>query len=189
MDAANTLITGVKPGWIVKTNKACLSKCGHLVLWMAAANGLAATTGCGPGGRGSHPPAPSAPPPPPLQSAALPAVPKPGKISTLELGTFFALQQAGAALIYDVRPGIYFRFGHIPAAISWPKSKYESQLACREDEIRHAALAKRPVVLYCTDLACPDSLSVATRLAARGHSVAILQGGFHDWQASNLPTE
>jgi rhodanese-related sulfurtransferase len=101
----------------------------------------------------------------------------------------FQLQQTNAALIYDVRPGFFFGLGHIPEANSWPKSKYAAQLASRETELRVAAAAKRPIVLYCTDLACPDSATVASRLAALGHSVAILEGGFEAWKTSGLPTE
>ena len=115
--------------------------------------------------------------------------PKPGKISRLPLEALFQLQQTNAALIYDVRPAFFFNLGHIPGASSWPKSKYAAQLASRETELRAAAAAKRPIVFYCTDLACPDAAAIATRLAARGHSLAILDGGFEAWKTSGLPTE
>jgi rhodanese-related sulfurtransferase len=120
------------------------------------------------------------PPPPPV---------KPGVVTTLPLSQYFLLQQAGTALTYDVRPAIYHSFGHIPGAISWPKGSYDAQLTAREAEIRAAVAAGRPVVLYCTDRACPDSDTIARRLAARGHSVAILEGGYEEWKAADMPTE
>ena len=115
--------------------------------------------------------------------------PAPGKVTRIQLDTFFPLQQAGAALIYDVRPGFSFRRGHIPHAISWPKGQFTTQLAAREAEIRAARAARRPVIVYCTDLACPDSNKIATRLAARGHSVSILDGGYAAWTSAELPCE
>ena len=126
-------------------------------------------------------------PAPPAQPAA-PAV-KPGAVTRMSITTYFPLQQAGRTLTYDVRPGIYHSFGHIPGAVSWPKGSYESQLAAREAEIRSAIQAKRPVILYCTDAACPDSNAIASHLTARGYSVAILEGGYEEWKTAGMPTE
>ncbi|MEO0018820.1 MAG: hypothetical protein RLZZ522_2103 [Verrucomicrobiota bacterium] len=134
----------------------------------------------------------AAPPPPPIKppvSKPLPPAVAPGVVSRMPLADFFQLHQAGNPLTYDVRPGIYYRFGHIPGAQSWPKRGYEAQLAVREAQIRSAVAAKRPVVLYCTDPACPDSNTIAQHLAARGHSVAILEGGYEVWKAAELPSE
>ncbi len=134
----------------------------------------------------------TAPPAQPQEiSAAQPAGPnvKQGKVTRIPLGTFFQLQQSGKALIFDVRPGFYYNLGHVPGAINWPKGRFEEQLNQREALIRTAVSANKPVLLYCTDLACPDALNIATRLAGRGHSTAILQGGWEAWKAGELPTE
>jgi rhodanese-related sulfurtransferase len=112
-----------------------------------------------------------------------------GRVTRIMLGDLFALQQTGEALIYDVRPAFIYRLGHIPGAVSWPKSSFDSQIAQRETEIRAAKAAKKPVVIYCTDLACPDARTVAYALADRGHSVTILEGGWDAWKAGDLPTE
>ena len=133
-------------------------------------------------------PPPAAAPVPVAKVKPAPVV-KPGVVTRMPLDTFFPLQQAGTALIYDVRPGIYYRFEHVPGAASWPKGSYDAQLATREPEIRAAIAAKRPVVLYCTDRPCPDAEKVATRLAARGLSVAILEGGYEDWKTAGMPSE
>ena len=125
--------------------------------------------------------------PPPTRPTTV--APIPGKVTAVSLATFFPIQQSSTALIYDVRPGFSYHISHIPGALSWPKSQFDAQLAAREAEIRSAVAAKRPVILYCTDLSCPDSTKVATRLAALGHSVSILDGGFATWKAAELPTE
>lgn len=139
-------------------------------------------------------PPPVPPPPAPAKglladSKEAPPPVKPGTVTRMTISSYFPLQQSGSALTFDVRPGIYYHFGHIPGAVSWPKGSYDSQLAARETELLAAIKAKRPVVLYCTDRGCPDSTTVARRLAARGHSVAILEGGYEEWKAAEMPTE
>lgn len=111
----------------------------------------------------------------------------PGRVTRIALGNLFALQQSGVVLIYDVRPAFFYSLGHIPGSVNWPKGAYAKQLAARETEIRAAAQSGRPVVLYCTDLACPDAHSVATRLAERGHHTAVLEGGWDAWKTGGLP--
>lgn len=133
-------------------------------------------------------------PPPPQAPRAAPAPPsapavKPGAVTRMPLESYFPLQQGGSALTFDVRPAIFYHFGHIPGAVSWPKGSYASQLAAHEEELQAASQAKRPVILYCTNRACPDANTIAQRLAARGHSVAILEGGYEEWKAAEMPTE
>lgn len=146
-----------------------------------------------------EPPAdPPTPPPEPAAEAPSPSVAgpsedppatQPGRMSVIDLSTCFELQQGGQVLLIDVRPGFVRAFGSIPGSISWPEKSFESGLAENEPRIRAAASAGRAVVLYCTDASCPDSHKVATRLAARGHDVAILEGGFADWKEAGLPVE
>ncbi|MEI7908273.1 MAG: rhodanese-like domain-containing protein [Verrucomicrobiota bacterium] len=156
---------------------------------IALACGSAALVCCGPPTTGparlSSRPAAAGPVAPAAQSAT----PKPGTITRIPLAAFFPLQQSTTALIYDVRPGFFYGLGHIPGARSWPKSQFSAQLASREAEIRSAQLAKHPVILYCTDPACPDSNKVAALLVALGYSVSILDGGYATWKAAELPTE
>jgi rhodanese-related sulfurtransferase len=121
-------------------------------------------------------------------AVAAPAV-KPGKLTVMDLTTLFPRQQAGTVLLYDARPGFVAGFGKIPGAISWPRHDFDGRLSQSEAEIRAAKAAGKPVVIYCTDAACPDARAVAEKLAARGHDVAILDGGFAGWKEAGLPTE
>lgn len=137
---------------------------------------------------------PTSPPagPTPVQTnpspAAQPAV-SPGKISRIDLTAFFTLQQTATPLIYDVRPVIFYSLGHVPGAVNWPKNGFTAGLSKHEAELRSACKQKRPVVLYCTDQACPDAGTAARKLASLGYSVHLVDGGFAEWKAAGLPTE
>lgn len=112
-----------------------------------------------------------------------------GKITSISLTELFALQQSGNVLIYDARPGFFYGLGHIPGAINLPKTDCDDQITKREAEIKAALAAKKPIVVYCTNLLCPDARTVATHLASRGYSSATLAGGWESWKESGLPTE
>jgi len=110
----------------------------------------------------------------------------PGRVMRIELQDFFVRQQSGEVLIYDVRPVFFHTAGHIPGSLNWPKSSYEKQLARREAEIRKARRSGWPVVLYCSDAACPDARVMAEHLAARGHDICVLEGGWELWKQAGL---
>lgn len=112
-----------------------------------------------------------------------------GKLTEISLDAFFPKQQSGTVLVYDARPAFVSAFGKIPGAIPWPKSEYEALLSQREEEIRDAKDDGKTVVIYCTDLACPDARTVGEKLIARGHDITILQGGYAAWKDTGLPTE
>lgn len=114
--------------------------------------------------------------------------PTPGQTSSIPLDRYFERHQAGTVLTYDVRPAFIHRLGHIPGAVSWPESSFDSQLPTREPEIRSAKTAGKIIVIYCTDTACPDARNIADRLARRGHSTSVLAGGWDAWKSGGLPT-
>jgi rhodanese-related sulfurtransferase len=139
------------------------------------------------------PPAHEAPPVKKVETPAAP--PKPprmngrGKIASISLTELFALQQSGQVLIYDARPGYFYNLGHLPGAISLPKMNCDAQITKREDEIKAALAAKKIIVVYCTNLLCPDARTVANHLAGFGYSSSVLTGGWDSWKESGLPTE
>lgn len=109
---------------------------------------------------------------------------KPGMLTSMRIGDLYQLTQSNAALIYDVRPKLIYALGHIPQAISWPKNNYKKDLDKHEPNISAASKSNKPVVIYCTDLACPDAKIVAKALSERGHNISILQGGYEAWKAA-----
>ena len=113
-----------------------------------------------------------------------------GKITSISLTELFALQQSDRVLLYDARPGFFYNLGHLPGAISLPKSEdCDEQITEREAEIKAALAAKKTIVIYCTNLACPDARTVAIHLAGFGYSSSTLTGGWEAWKESGLPTE
>ncbi len=133
--------------------------------------------------------------PAPENHATAVAVKKPvlmngrGKVTSLSLTDLFALQQSGKVLLFDARPGFFYGLGHIAGAISLPKPHCDTQIAAREGEIKAAHAAGKTIVVYCTNLLCPDARTVATHLADFGYSSSVLSGGWDAWKESGLPTE
>lgn len=116
------------------------------------------------------------------EESQLNAQKKIGQITRMPVGNLYQLVNAEAALIYDVRPALFYKMGHIDGAINWPKSALQRDFAKHESALTAATKANKPVVLYCTDFSCPDATTVATSLAARGHDVSVLQGGYEAWK-------
>ena len=112
-----------------------------------------------------------------------------GKISSISLTEVFALQQSGQALIFDARPGFFYGLGHLPGAINLPKAGCDVEIEKREAEIKAALAANKTIVVYCTNLLCPDARTVAMHLAGFGYSSSTLAGGWESWKESGLPTE
>ena len=106
----------------------------------------------------------------------------PATITSINVGDLFQLVQNNAALIIDVRPTLYFKMSHIPGAVSWPQKNFAADYEKQAPSIRNANANNTPVILYCTDLACPDALNVANQLARRGHSISVLEGGYEAWK-------
>ncbi len=136
-------------------------------------------------------PAPSPPQPEeikPPEKKRLPASQR-GKVSSISLTKLFELQQSGNVLIYDARPSVFYREGHIPGAISVPKSVGEEAVRVRDPELKAAKAAGKPIVVYCTGVLCADARTVARYLASAGYSSSTFSGGWDEWKSAGLPTE
>lgn len=112
-----------------------------------------------------------------------------GKVTSIELTDFYALQQSGKVLVYDARPGFFYQLGHLPAAVHLPKSGCDEQIVKQEADIKAALAAQKTIVVYCTNRLCPDARTVAIHLADFGYSAAVLEGGWENWKETGLPTE
>lgn len=112
---------------------------------------------------------------------------KTGSSEGIGMEEFFALQQSGGALIYDVRVPYFYAIDHIPGAVNWPHTHFEAQIAEREAEIGEAVKEGRPVVLYCFNIACSEARNVAKKLVRRGHDVRVLTMGIDSWREAGLP--
>ena len=139
------------------------------------------------------------------QPVALPAINKPaterkkevpsvqrserGKVSSISVTEVFAHQQAGDSIIYDARPSYLFKQGHIPGAISMPRSICDEVIAVRKPELKAARDQKKTIIVYCTGFLCSDARTVANHLAKSGYSSSVFSGGWDSWKSAELPTE
>jgi rhodanese-related sulfurtransferase len=133
----------------------------------------------------------------PAKPATAPSAEKPkaprmngrGKVTSISLTEFFALQQTGEVLILDARPGYFYALGHIPGALSLPKVNGDKEIEKRQPEIKAAIAANKPIVIYCTNTLCADARTLARHLAEFGYSSSVLSGGWDSWRESGMPTE
>jgi rhodanese-related sulfurtransferase len=93
-----------------------------------------------------------------------------------------------AALILDARPGIFFRIGHIPSAVSLPRDDFDAQFPVVRAKLQE--WRDRPLVVYCSSDECQDSRMVADALRRLGYAhVRLYRAGWYDWAGANLPQE
>lgn len=114
---------------------------------------------------------------------------KAGSSKGIGMDDFFAAQQSGNALIYDVRVPYFYAIDHIPGAINWPHTQYDAQVQVRDIEIQKAIKEGKQVILYCFNLGCPEARNVAKKLSRRDHDVRVLTMGIDSWREAGLPME
>lgn len=119
-----------------------------------------------------------------------PKLPAPrGQITSISMEKLFLLHQNGEVFLLDARPSFFYSLGHIQGAISMPSGGSAEHIKLREEEIKTILAAKKSIVLYCTNAACPDARAVAANLAEAGYSSSVLVGGYESWKESGLPIE
>ena len=92
------------------------------------------------------------------------------------------------ALIVDARPEVFYRFGHIPAAVSLPRDDFEKSYRMMAPLLQ--GHRDQVLVIYCASSDCQDSQMVADALGRMGYPhVRLFRGGWSDWQSENLPEE
>lgn len=82
-------------------------------------------------------------------------------------------------LLIDARPESVFDQGHLPGAVNYPFYSIDDTL----DTVTSQISGDRPVVVYCSGVACQDSHGLAKRLMATGiKNIQVYAGGFDEWQ-------
>jgi rhodanese-related sulfurtransferase len=82
--------------------------------------------------------------------------------------------------IVDVRTSEDYSKGHIPGAISLPRSSWISHFGLKKDRVN---------IIYCYSETCHLAAAAAKQFAEDGFPVMELEGGFETWQRLNLPIE
>lgn len=116
-----------------------------------------------------------------------PRVNKLGKSTGMGIEEFYALQQSGNVLIYDVRVPYFYAIDHIPGAINWPHDQYEQQVQMRDIEIQKAQAAGKKVVFYCFGITCTEARNVTQKVARRDYEIYVFTMGINAWRDAGLP--
>lgn len=123
---------------------------------------------------------PSALPPPVKPTSPPPARKQGTPITWPEAAKLIAKERA---LVVDARPDDAFRAGHIPGAVNLPFIHAEKLIAGFKNKFP----VSQVLIIYCSDLKCPVSASLADLLMNRHgyHDVRILSGGYLEWQTAS----
>ena len=90
----------------------------------------------------------------------------------------------GSAVIVEALPASYYEDAHLPGALHLPHDSDDATIA----EVLPVPAAL--VVVYCSNLACPNSAILSRRLTQLGYSdVRRYEAGKEDWITAGLPTE
>lgn len=92
------------------------------------------------------------------------------------------------ALILDARPESFYRLGHIPSALNLPRDDFDKQYQALQSILQ--SHRNQLLIIYCSNLRCPDSQVVAAALQKLGYPhIRLFRGGWNDWESANLPEE
>lgn len=91
-------------------------------------------------------------------------------------------------VVLDARPKIFYRSGHIPSAVSFPREDFETTYD------KHRLLLEKnkaqPIAVYCSNSGCEDSQLVADALLKLAYrNVYVFKGGWSEWDGAHLPEE
>lgn len=116
----------------------------------------------------------------------LPGV-SPGNFAEPRIWTLDEVQEgldAETSLVVDAREREFYELGHLPGAVSLPRSQFRQGYA----EVLGGTAKPQSVVVYCAESDCVDSTVVAKALQRLGHTdVGVFRGGWAEWEAAGLP--
>jgi len=119
------------------------------------------------------------------ESQTEPALALPQGVQRIGLEGIRAAFESGDALLIDARPAEDYAEAHIPGAVSLPAFDFDS----RFPELIDSLEAAPRIIVYCSGVACSDSIEVAERLTGFGfEEVSVFEQGFSGWDGAGLPT-
>lgn len=97
---------------------------------------------------------------------------------TLSAAAFSGLVASGQAVVVDARMPEDYAAGHVPGAVNVPPGLMDDEIAA----IIGPPPGDKPLVVYCSDPACPLSGDLAFGLGLAGYEgVRIFEGGMQGW--------
>ena len=86
-------------------------------------------------------------------------------------------------LLLDARPLSDYQAGHLPGAFPLPQTDIATHLPA----VQPLLTPGQPLLVYCSGLACDESLELARLLRAQGMTnVVLFAGGIQAWQQAGL---
>jgi rhodanese-related sulfurtransferase len=86
--------------------------------------------------------------------------------------------------VVEALPRAYWEDGHLPNALNLPHDADDATIAATLPD------RQRPVIVYCSNSACPNSGILARRLDLLGYAaVSAYEAGKQDWIEAALPLE
>lgn len=125
-----------------------------------------------------------------VEVAAIPGELAPGSpAQPVEFIEFAEVRSASTtALFIDARPSLFFRTGHIPGARNLARDRFREMFLAQRAELETAR--EKPVIVYCGNAQCEDSILVAGALRDLGFSnVRVFKGGWAEWTREKMPEE
>ncbi|OAM87707.1 hypothetical protein AW736_20770 [Termitidicoccus mucosus] len=99
-----------------------------------------------------------------------------------------SFKATGDLLIIDARPGLFYKYGHIPGAISLPAQTNE--LGRETGKVLSGVPGNRTIVIYCADAQCENAETVAGQVSRHGYgNIYIFSGGWSEWTETGRPVE
>jgi rhodanese-related sulfurtransferase len=99
-----------------------------------------------------------------------------------------SFKAAGDLLIIDARPGLFYKYGHIPDALSLPAQIKE--LDMEAGKVLSGVPKSWTIVIYCADEQCENAEAVAEQISRNGYvNIHIFSGGWLEWTESGRPVE
>lgn len=109
-------------------------------------------------------------------------------IPTMDTASLKEIYGDEGVLVIDARYRNDYDSRHIPGSVSLPRYRFGEEF-----ERLRPTLEKHsdgPIIVYCLNNPCQDSLHVARALVHLGYNnVFHYPGGFEEWQGAGLPTE
>jgi rhodanese-related sulfurtransferase len=113
---------------------------------------------------------------------------KKGKWTSCDLDKVKSLMATGNVLMVDARPDLFYKFGHIPGAVSLPAQSEKSSKEARK--VLSGVPKPRAIAVYCADSDCKNAETVASEISLIGYDdVYVFTGGWQEWTDSGGKVE
>jgi rhodanese-related sulfurtransferase len=109
-------------------------------------------------------------------------------IPLVTLDDFKRCVDSRAGIVLDARPEALYHVGHVPGALSLPRSDFEAAYLRLKSQLEKDFA--QSLIVYCSDADCDDSALVASALRGLGYEhVSRFKGGWEDWTKEHQPEE